>query len=54
MSVWTDIAGLLARLDPREGLLQLLERLRTPPERTVGFAIAVIALGAKIAKADGR
>lgn len=54
MSVWTDIGGLLARLDPREGLLALLDRLRTPPERTVGFAIAVIGLGAKMAKADGR
>lgn len=54
MSVWTDIGALLARLDPREGLLHLLDRLRTPPERTVGFAIAVIGLGAKMAKADGR
>lgn len=29
-------------------------RLRTPPERSVAFTIAVIALGAKMAKADGR
>jgi DnaJ like chaperone protein len=28
--------------------------LRTPPERSVAFAIAVIALGAKMAKADGQ
>lgn len=28
-------------------------QLRTPPERSVAFTIAVIALGAKMAKADG-
>jgi DnaJ like chaperone protein len=32
----------------------VFERLTTPPERTVAFTIAVIALGAKMAKADGR
>lgn len=31
----------------------MFSRLRTPPERSAGFAIAVIALGAKMAKADG-
>ena len=31
----------------------MFERLRTPPERSVAFAIAVIGLGAKMAKADG-
>ncbi len=35
------------------GLLHVFERLRTPPERSVGFTIAVIALSAKMAKADG-
>lgn len=54
MSVWSEIAALLGRLARGEGLLALFERLRTPPEQSVGFAIAVIALGAKIAKADGR
>lgn len=53
VSVWQRVRDALARLDPREGLLQLFERLHTPPERSVGFAIATIALGAKIAKADG-
>jgi DnaJ like chaperone protein len=37
-----------------EGLSRVFERLRTPPERRVAFAIAVIALGAKMAKADGQ
>lgn len=37
-----------------EPLSAVLERLTTPPERTVAFTIAVIALGAKMAKADGR
>jgi len=32
----------------------VLDRLRSPPERSVAFTIAVIALGAKMAKADGR
>jgi len=31
----------------------MFDKLRKPPELTVGFAIAVIALGAKMAKADG-
>ncbi len=53
MSIWTRIAEALAALRAGEGLSAVFERLRTPPDRTVGFAIAVIALGAKIAKADG-
>ncbi len=32
----------------------MFDNLRTPPERSVAFTIAVIALGAKMAKADGR
>jgi DnaJ like chaperone protein len=53
MSIWTRARELLSRLDPSEELASLFERLRTPPEKTVGFAIATVALGAKIAKADG-
>jgi DnaJ like chaperone protein len=53
MSIWTRARDLLSRLAPSEGLSALFDRLRTPPERTVGFAIATVALGAKIAKADG-
>ncbi|MCC5975366.1 MAG: TerB family tellurite resistance protein [Rubellimicrobium sp.] len=54
MSIWTRIAEALAALAQGEGLASVFDRLRTPPERTVGFAIAVIALGAKLAKADGQ
>ena len=36
-----------------EPLSAVLEKLTTPPEQTVAFTIAVIALGAKMAKADG-
>jgi DnaJ like chaperone protein len=53
MSIWTRIAEALAALRAGEGLAAVFDRLRTPPDRSVGFAIAVIALGAKIAKADG-
>ena len=36
-----------------ESLSAVFEQLRAPPERSVAFTIAVIALGAKMAKADG-
>jgi len=54
MSIWTRIASALAALTKGEGLSAVFENLRTPPERSVAFTIAVIALGAKMAKADGR
>jgi len=54
MSIWTRIADALAALANGEGLSAVFEHLRTPPERSVGFTIAIIALGAKMAKADGR
>lgn len=55
MSIWTRIYDALASLAYGEGLAAVFDRLRgTPdPERSVGFTIAVIALGAKLAKADG-
>lgn len=53
MSVWTSIATALASLGLGDSLASLFERLRAPPERSVAFTIAVIALGAKMAKADG-
>ncbi len=37
-----------------EGLLALFDRRDVRPERSVAFTIAVVALGAKMAKADGR
>lgn len=54
MSLWTRISDAISALANGEGLTEVLERLRTPPERRVAFAIAVIALGAKMAKADGQ
>lgn len=54
MSVWSLITRVLGALASGESLAAVFERLRTPPERSVAFTIAVIALGAKMAKADGR
>lgn len=53
MSLWSRISEALTALRQGESLTQVFDRLRTPPQRSVGFAIAVIALGAKMAKADG-
>ena len=53
MSLWTRITEALAALSKGEGLSAVFDRLRTPPERSVAFTIAVIALSAKMAKADG-
>jgi DnaJ like chaperone protein len=53
MSLWTRIADAIAALAHGEGLSAIFDQLRSPPERTAAFAIAVIALGAKMAKADG-
>ena len=54
MSLWTRISDALAALTAGESLSDVFSHLRTPPERSAGFAIAVIALGAKMAKADGQ
>ena len=54
MSIWQRITEAIARLARGEGLAALFERADTPPERSVAFTIAVIGLGAKMAKADGR
>jgi DnaJ like chaperone protein len=53
MSIWTRIGDALSALTSGEPLSVVFDRLRTPPERSVAFAIAVIGLGAKMAKADG-
>lgn len=52
MSIWTRLLESLAALSPRS-LIEFFTGVR-PPEATEGFAIAVVALGAKMAKADGR
>jgi DnaJ like chaperone protein len=54
MSIWTQITDALSALTAGESLSDVFANLRTPPERSVAFAIAVIALGAKMAKADGQ
>ena len=53
MSIWARISEALAALASGEALSEVFDRLRTPPERSVAFTIAVIALSAKMAKADG-
>jgi DnaJ like chaperone protein len=53
MSIWTRIGEAISALAKGEGLSEVFEKLRTSPDRTVAFTIAVIALGAKMAKADG-
>ena len=54
VSIWSRLASALSALASGEGLGAVLDRLRGSPERSVAFTIAVIALGAKIAKADGQ
>jgi DnaJ like chaperone protein len=54
MSIWTRIAEALSALATGESLSEVFSRFRTPPEKSIGFTIAVIALGAKMAKADGQ
>ena len=53
MSIWSRISDAISALASGEGLSVVFEKLRTRPDRTVAFTIAVIALGAKMAKADG-
>ena len=53
MSIWSHISKLLDTIAIGETLSTLFKRLKTPPEKTIGFTIAVIGLSAKMAKADG-
>lgn len=53
MSIWTRIADAIAALRAGDPLSQIFDSLRSPPERSIAFTIAVIGLGAKMAKADG-
>lgn len=53
MSIWTRITEAIAALARGQSLAALFEGFSSPPERSVAFTIAVIALGAKMAKADG-
>ena len=53
MSIWRQIIDAVQRVAKSASLADLFAS-PTPPEKTVAFAIAMVALGAKIAKADGR
>lgn len=55
MSIWLRITQALAALANGEGLVAVFDRLRAQPspENSVGFTIAILALAAKMAKADG-
>lgn len=53
MSIWERIKEALAALSQGESLASVFDRLTSPPQRSVAFTIAIIALGAKMAKADG-
>jgi DnaJ like chaperone protein len=55
MSIWTRIAEALALVGDSVGdfLAKLAKSRATPPEKSLGFTIGMIALGAKMAKADG-
>lgn len=54
LSIWARIGEALAALMRGEGLSVVFDHLCGAPERSVAFTIAVIALGAKMAKADGQ
>ncbi len=53
MSIWLRISDAISALTAGESLSSILEKLQEPPEKSMAFTIAVIGLGAKMAKADG-
>lgn len=55
MSIWTRIADVIQSIGESVGsfLQAVIARNPTPPEKSVAFTIGMIALGAKMAKADG-
>lgn len=55
MSIWTRITEALALAGDSIGsfLAKLAQSRVTAPEKSIGFTIGMIALGAKMAKADG-
>ena len=50
MSIWTRIIKAIEALAKGESLSDVFDKLKAPPERSIAFTIAVIALGAKMAK----
>lgn len=54
MTVWANISDLASGIGDTIGqMLSGFSRTSTAPEKSVGFTIGMIALGAKMAKADG-
>ena len=53
MSLWSRIVEAFEALGAGESLSDVFQKLSSQPEKTVAFAIAVIGLSAKMAKADG-
>jgi len=55
MSIWTRIADKISVIGDSVGgfLTKLASSRATAPEKSIGFTIGMIALGAKMAKADG-
>lgn len=53
MSIWARISQAISALAQGQSLTDVLDHFRTPPERSIAFTIAVIAMAAKMAKADG-
>ncbi|MEO0763587.1 MAG: TerB family tellurite resistance protein, partial [Pseudomonadota bacterium] len=54
MSFWDRLKSSIRAIRKGESLDSVFDRLVHEPERSVSFTIAVIALGAKMAKADGQ
>ena len=53
MSIWKKIEKTIISLASGEPFSNIFQKFATPPETKIGFTIAVIALSAKMAKADG-
>ena len=54
MSIWSNISKPIATIAKKgEQLNNIFQKLKNSTSKTVGFTIAVIALSAKMAKADG-
>ena len=53
MSIWKKIEKTIMSLASGEPFSNIFQKFATHPERKIGFTIAVIALSAKMAKADG-
>ena len=54
MSIQLTISTFISNISEKgEQLSIIFQKLKIPPEKTVGFTIVVIALSAKMNKADG-